>query len=357
VFDDVFSPLNAQEVVQKHQGVALVQVPTAWRRYAFEKLQNLPDTVSKDLNVVGALSATFSDTCQWHVCHPFNQMHGNGEAAERLWKPLLAAFPDLERRTDIFMAGHWDGHIDGGQGWWTSCTGHYLGTMRGNWLGLPALGEPVRIRFGEFHRWERGRVVEARLIWDLVDVARQCGVQWLPHPTGLETWVPGPKLHNGLLLEPTDQALTKQSYDQVLAMMGGLRRFDQSDLASMGMEAYWHPNMMWYGPAGIGTARGVDGFQRHHQAPFLTAFPDRKGGHHRARIADGEFVCSTGWPSVRATHLGPYLGTPATGKAIEMRVMDWWVCAGNKLTENWVFIDLPHLFDQMGVTFEGLAAS
>lgn len=337
-----------------HQGVALTPVPADWRRAAYEKLQALPQKVGKPADLLPVMAAGFSPDCEWHVFHPFNAMQGNALAAERLWTPLLAAFPDLEKRTDIFMSGHWDGHIDGGAGWWTSSTGHYLGTMRQNWLGLPARREPVRIRFGEFHRWVDGRVVEARLIWDLVEVARQCGVDWLPHPSGLETWVPGPKEHDGLMLATGHPESARISYDRVLSMLGGLRRYDQSDLSSMGMEAHWHRDMMWYGPAGIGTSRGVDGFQRHHQAPFLAAFPDRKGGHHRARIADGPYVCSTGWPSVRATHMGPYLGTPATGQPIQMRVMDWWRCGENSLTENWVFIDLPHLFGQMGVKFPGL---
>jgi hypothetical protein len=29
--------------------------------------------------------------------------------------------------------------------------------------------------------------------------------------------------------------------------------------------------------------------------------------------------------------------------------MDWWRCEDGFLTENWVFIDLPHLMLQMGV--------
>jgi hypothetical protein len=338
-----------------HHGVGMLEVPAHWRRWAYDKLQALPGEVGPDRDPARVMAQAFRSDCEWHVSHPFNRLDGNQQAQERLWQPLLRAFPDLERRTDIFMAGHWDGHIDGGQGWWTSSTGHYLGTMRGPWLGLKAQGSPVRIRFGEFHRWSEGQVVEARLLWDLVDVARQCGVDALPRPTGWETWVPGPQHHDGLLLEPSNVTHTRHSYDRVLDMLGGLRRFNQSDLSSMGMEAFWHPAMMWYGPAGIGTSRGVDGFQRHHQAPFLKAFPDRRGGHHRARIADGDYVCSTGWPSIHATHQGPYLGTAATDQAITMRVMDWWRCEGALLRENWVFIDLPHLFLQFGVELAGIA--
>ena len=106
---------------------------------------------------------------------------------------------------------------------------------------------------------------------------------------------------------------------------------------------------MWYGPCGIGTARRVSGFQDHHQRPFLHAFPDRVGGNHRARIAEGRYMASTGWPSVRATHSGDYLGAPATHKPIGMRVMDWWRVTDETIAENWVLIDLPELLLQMGV--------
>lgn len=287
--------------------------------------------------------------CQWHVSHPINTLVGPEAVASGFFAPLATAFPDLERRTDIFFGGHWDGQIDGGEGWWISCTGHYLGTFRADWLGIPATGEPATLRFGEFYRIVDGRIAEARILLDIVDLARQAGRTALPRSPGLDILVPGPRPHDGLLLQPAPPAQGQASMDLVMAMIGGLKRFDQSDLRSMGMEQYWQPHMMWYGPCGIGTTRGIDGFQRHHQGPFLHAFPDRRGGHHRARIAEGPFVASTGWPSVRATHRGDYLGVPATGRAIEMRVMDWWRCEGGLLSENWVFIDLPHLMLQMGV--------
>ncbi len=50
-----------------------------------------------------------------------------------------------------------------------------------------------------------------------------------------------------------------------------------------------------------------------------------------------------------ATSSGDYLGVPATGRPIGMRVMDWWRRDGSLLTEKWVLIDLPHLMLQMDV--------
>ncbi len=323
-----------------------------------------PDTAA-------ALHAALAPDAQWHVAHPFNNLQGAQAIHQRLWAPLQRALPDLERRTDLFLAGHWASPPEGfvghspaavrGEGWWASAHGHYVGTFKQPWLGIPPTGEPVALRFGEFYRWEpadepgrdgqqgRGRITEARVLLDVVDLARQAGRPLLPPSRGLDWLVPGPGPHDGLLLDAVDPAAGERSMHLVLSMIAGLFAFDGKNLDSMGMPRFWHPQMMWYGPGGIGTARGVSGFQRHHQAPFLHAFPDRRGNGHRARVAEGPYVASTGWPSVVATHAGDYLGVPATGRRIGMRVMDWWRHDGQLLTENWVLIDLPHLMLQMDV--------
>lgn len=285
----------------------------------------------------------------WVAGHPVNEIRGRQAVCDRFMSPLMSALPDAERRIDLMFGGHWDGRIDGGQGLWVTFTGHYLGTFTRPLWGIPANGQPVWLRFGEFYRIEEGRIAEARILLDLVDLARQVGIRLLPPSSGLELLVPGPRHSVGVLRDTPDAPRPSACLPLVEAMIGGLGRYDQKDLRSMGMEQYWRSDMMWYGPCGIGTSRGIDGFQTHHQKPFLVAFPDRKGGHHRARFGEGDFAASTGWPSVRATHAGPYLGTPASHRPITMRVMDWWRQEDGLLAENWVLIDLPHLFLQMGV--------
>jgi predicted ester cyclase len=49
------------------------------------------------------------------------------------------------------------------------------------------------------------------------------------------------------------------------------------------------------------------------------------------------------------THRGDYLGTPATGRAMTCRVMDFWRVQDGTIRENWVLLDLIDLFAQMGV--------
>ena len=49
------------------------------------------------------------------------------------------------------------------------------------------------------------------------------------------------------------------------------------------------------------------------------------------------------------THVGPYLGVPPTGRALTLRVMDFWRVQDGKIRENWVLLDLLDLVAQMGV--------
>ena len=334
-------------------------IPNA-KALVWSALQALPGNVQGSPTVTSALPALqqyFDPACEFHVFHPINQCNGVEAFDAAFWQPLLRAMPNLERRLDLFFAGDFDGHICGGAGTWVTTTGYLMGTMTADWLGIPATGDTVYVRIGEFYRVEGTRIVEARILLDLVDVMRQAGYAVLPKSRGLDLLVPGPQMSDGLLLTPQDEHATRQTLQTLMGMMGGLHTFDQKDLASMNVHGHWHKDMMWYGPCGIGSAREVAGFQKHHQKPFLHAFPDRVGANHRARISEGMYVASTGWPSVKATHAGDYLGVSATHKPVNIRVADWWRRDGNVLRENWVLIDLPELLLQMGVDlFERLRA-
>jgi predicted ester cyclase len=309
------------------------------------------------------------------VSHPINQLRGIDEIVDRYLRPLKTAFPDLERRDDILLAGQFFG------GEWVAATGYYYGTLKGHWLGLPPSHHWVSVRYGEFYRLEEDRIVDCYVLLDLVDVLRQLHLNPLPRGLGIEGLCPGPATHDGLVLTAQDRAETQHSGGLVDAMIvEGLMGYDQVDHASIGMERYWNPEMMWYGPGGIGTTRGLSGFLAYHQYPWQSAFPDYvtapaginvaggvsslneyyeqgwqradpdyKGGRDLARFADGRYVAWNGWPSVRATHTGRAMfGVPPSGKAFTIRIMDFWRREGALLAENWVLIDIAHMLWQMG---------
>lgn len=299
--------------------------------------------------------------CQWRISHPINTQSGNDAVLTALWQPVKQAFPDLERRDLIVVGGHYE------QRTYIACLGHYLGTFRNDWLGIPANGQPVYIRYGEVYELRDGRIVQANLLWDVLEVIRQAGFWPLAPSTGTEGHWSGPITADGIRLDDSDAAESAASLQQTLDMHRSLFEYDDSRLSregllSMKQKDYWHPNMMWYGPAGIGTTRGLQGFVDYHQLPFRIAFARPQGtleqvqaaraahgAGHYIRIGDGPYSVTGGWPSVYATHVGgSFAGTTGTGKPVTMRVMDFYLHHEGLIRENWVPLDMLDLLEQMG---------
>ncbi len=118
-----------------------------------------------------------------------------------------------------------------------------------------------------------------------------------------------------------------------------------------GQEEFWAEDMVWRGPAGIGTKSSLKQFQNEHQRPFLHAFSDKEA-IEEVRLAEGDYVASTGYQ--KATHTGDWLGIPASGKQVEVRYMDIWRVAGDKLVENWVLIDILGFLEQLGYNIDNV---
>ncbi|MDT3437168.1 ester cyclase [Haloarcula sp. 1CSR25-25] len=290
------------------------------------------------------LAEHYRDDTIFHGPAPIDRLEGRAAIESELWKPLLTAFPDLEKNDYILFGGEFEGEE------WVCATGNLVGTFENEWLEVPPTGHATWLRYGEFHRFEDGKIAETRLLIDILDVLRQAGYTLFPS-LAPEVVIPGPTTQDGVLLDEQDVAESAKTMDLVEGMLfDGLNSYEEAGLDGMGMAEYWHEDFGWYGPAGIGTTRGIDGFQDFHQGPFLDAFPDREVGYHDARLAEGNYCASTGWPAVVGTHLGDgWLGLPATGNAVDMRVIDVWRREGELLAENWVFIDMIDLLDQIGV--------
>lgn len=293
---------------------------------------------------IDALVAGLDPGVVWSACAPINTLGGREAVRDGFWAPLLRALPDLERRPDLLLAGAW------AEGLWTAHMGHFLGVFEQDLFGVPATRRPVWLRYGAFERHGPEGVTQAYWIIDLPGLMMQAGVWPLAPGLGLPGVSPAPATQDGLAAALGGPEESAESLALVERMIAGLMQYDRVSLASMGMRRFWTPHFGWYGPAGIGTMRGHADYERGHQQPFLTAFPDRKGGDHKCRIGDGAYVGSTGWPSIRATHTGGgFMGLPPTGRPVTMRVMDFWRRDGAFLSENWVFIDLIDLLGQMGL--------
>lgn len=266
--------------------------------------------------------------------------------------PLRASFPDFERKTWLFFGGKSSGRIDGTNDgrMWVTGTGVLRGTFANDYLSIPATGGEVNIRWGEFCRLENHEILETFFLIDVIDLMQQAGFHVLPPSRGKDNVYPPPAANDGILREPQDRAHTAYTLAHIRRFIfDGLNKFDESDLNSMGMANFFHRNVAWYGPGGIGACLSFQEFESLHQRPWLHAFPDRAVQNLDALFAEGLYSGAPGWNGVQATHKGAYLGHPATGNALGVNGLDWWRRKGEMYIENWVFVDMIHLFRQIHV--------
>ena len=297
--------------------------------------------------------------CVWEVFHPFNRLETNAAAAERFWRPLRAAMPDYELRPAMLIGGAYEGRDQ------VSMLGHAMGTLADSWLTIPATWQLSFLRFGLNATVEDGRFVKVYIMLDIPDLMRQAGYWPLRRmPGSPEQWPFPPAPQPGASIdESADRG--QRTLDIVIEMQLGLPKEGEAkdrESATAKHSHHWHENMNWYGPAGIGSSRGLRGFREYHGALFLQAFADRAGfpreeggpedapGHY-TQLGDGRFAVTGGWPSLRGRHTGgQWLGLPPTGVELMMRVTDWYrLDLDDKIIDNWVMIDIPHMLDQMGL--------
>ena len=302
-------------------------------------LSDDPSSAARDL---------FAPDAAIHVVHPINTLTGPDAYADSFLAPLRSAFRDLHRRDDILMSGTFEGQH------WVTTHGNYVGRFAQDWLGLTAPDRLDYLRYGEFFRFDGGRVVEAYIYLDLPQLMIATG-QWpdgLPSPAitaGYTGLIPGPMTQDGLLLTDTDPGEGEHSYRIVTDMLAELATPDEA------WRPYWHDRMMWYGPAAFGSFVGVDDFAA-FQTPFENAFSLWSGGsknngvtRHFTRFGDGTYTASGGWPSLMAVRARAFLGQPSHGETLLMRVCDWWRREADLLRENWVMVDIPDVLLQMGI--------
>ena len=290
---------------------------------------------SQPSGVADAVRAYVHPDIVWHGAHPINDLYGADALIQGFWQPLRDAFPDLKRTSQILIGGHVH---------YVAEIGYYRGTFERDWLGIPATGRQIDIRFGEFSAVYDGKVILSYCLPDILDVIRQAGFQLIPPSRGAEGRVQGPMTGDGVFFTAQD--------DQEGARTLALAKTMCAALDSPELGSFWNTQTMrWYGPSGIGTTYGLDGFVTQHQHPFKHAFPrygSYRMGVHSAEVGEGNYAGWVGWPSIHAIQVGEYLGCPPTGRFVDWRLMDFYRREGNLIIENWVPVDMLYLFLQMG---------
>lgn len=302
-----------------------------------------------DSNITKVLQRYTTENYHWRGMHPFYEQYGAVDVINTFWKPFRNSFSPIQRRIDIFFAGAND--CDEGKTIWVVNVGNFLGLFDHDWLGIPSNGKMAFLRYAEFHRvTSDGKIAETALFCDVISIMHQADQYPLPPMTGAAFLYPGPRTHDGLVFEEKDSeeaAKTMKVLNQMIADLNTLNTNDAERCPPELLARTWNEDMIWYGPFGIGASYTIRRYQEQHQYPFRDHLYDKIFNGHITRFAEGNYCGFFGWPNLNNKNNGGFLGLPASKINAPMRVVDIYRREGDKLAENWVYIDILHyLFEQ-----------
>jgi hypothetical protein len=294
---------------------------------------------ARDQDIKHVINRYTTNNYLWRGMHPFHEQQGADDVANVFWRPFRQSFNSVQRRQDVFMAGL--NAIDNFESEWVCSVGHLMGLFDEAWLGIPPTGKIGFLRYAEFNRVCDGKIAETALFCDIISVMQQAGLNPLPDQTGAAFITPGPLTHDGLMFDDQDPEEGQRTQELIQQLITDLTSsYDDAPEERLGR--CWHENMAWYGPAGIGATFTRERYRKQHQDPFRNGLKDIEFHGHICRFSEGNYGGFFGWPNLSMKSTGGFLGLPESDYRTEMRVVDIYRREGNKLAENWVFIDLLH---------------
>ena len=307
------------------------------------------DHPKKD-DLLVALAAHSASQYRWRGMYPFGDHLNAEQVVTEFWQPLHNAFNHLQRRETVFFAGQND--VDDGETIWVCSSGHYMGLFDEPWLGIRSNNRLTMLPYTEFHCIGDGKITETAFFCDILSVMQQSGQYPLPPQMGSDILRPGPKTNDGIQDQPArpeEAERTMEILNQMIEDLDQLNKSGEDSCPPEYLARSWHEDMAWYGPTGIGATYTIKRYQHQHQYPFREGLTDKVYNGHVARFAEGNYAGFFGWPNLNNRMSGGFLGMPAAASGGEMRVVDIYRRDGDKLAENWVYIDLLHYFAMQGL--------
>lgn len=308
----------------------------------YKALDSAPST-----RITHVLESFTSSNYIWRGFHPFGLQTDINQISEIFWKPFKQALTSMQRREDVFFAG--TNFIDKNSSIWVCSMGHLIGLFDFPWLGIKPTKKLTMLRYAEFHKVENGKISETAFYFDIPHLMIQAGYSPFSDQKAAHIIQPGPAPHDALLFSDAAVAESKKTMAAINFMIEDLGQWDSGLPLVEELARSWHDDMIWWGPAGIGSTYTIERYAKQHSGPFRAAFSDRTGTGHIARISEGNYGGFFGWPNFTAKPTGGYLDLPPSNQIGEFRVIDIYRREGDKLKENWVFIDLLYFFKQQGI--------
>ncbi|WP_420642536.1 ester cyclase [Candidatus Leptofilum sp.] len=131
-----------------------------------EKNKDLVARMYEALNktVIGLMPEFWTKDMSWYGPAGIGTLHGVEEFDEAL-RPFNHAFPDKVARDEIRIA----------EGDYVAAHGYQHATHTGDWLGIPASGKSVKIRYMDFWHVKGDKLAENWVLIDILDFLEQLG--------------------------------------------------------------------------------------------------------------------------------------------------------------------------------------
>ena len=302
----------------------------------------------KNEDLAEIISNHTSENFHMRCTHPFNEIKGPENVANQLWLPIRDSFKPIQRRLDIFYAGI--NSLEENQDVWISSMGHLMGVFGKSFFGLQPNYKSSLLRFAEFYKVKDNKITEGAIFLDIFNFMQQLGLSFIPESTGLVCVTPGPMNHKGLKFELSDNGESIKTLDLIHRMRDRLVKGSKMKSFKEELELDWKKDMIWWGPGGIGASYTIDGYTRGHTKPFEEGLEFVKFNGHVLSSAEDDLGGWFGWPNLIMKSKGGYLGlTSPSDIESEMRVVDLYRRDGDKIAENWIFIDHLHFLKLLGI--------
>ena len=304
---------------------------------------------SKIEEIPNVLSYYCSEDLLWRGFHPFNEIIGLDNLYSQFWEPFKKSFFNSQRRMDIFLAGY--NTISGNEGVWVVSMGHLMSLFDNPWIGIKDTKKIAILRYCEFSKIQNGKITEVAMFFDIPHLMLQAGIKPFPSETGISLVQPGPLTHDGLMFNEQDPNEGNKTLEIIENMINDMKVWTSTSRSSLidELKKSWNDNMIWWGPTGIGSTYTIERYADQHAGPFRETFKDRKFNGHLCRVSEGNYGGFFGWPNLTLTPKKKFMGIKTAPKTSEMRVIDMYRREGEKLIENWVFIDLLHFLKILGI--------
>ncbi len=278
------------------------------------------------------LDDTYTEDFQLNALWQNTSLGGSGTAAKEEARGTIArwldGFPDMHVTVDEQV----------GEGDFVASRHVATGTQERDFMGIANTGKRGSISGITVNRLSGGKVAEVWTCWDAVGMMMQLGIIPAPPQQGppedtKAAWRAQEQLPDGDSSAQASKAVVQRFYKELWSE-GNLDVADE--LFAGNFIGHAPGNSLTRGPAGV----------RKLVSDWRTGVPDMTVEIH-AQVAEGS-RCATRFTG-RGTHLGTWLGIPATGKKVSLSGIAITRVIGGKVVSDWGEFDVMGLFQQLGV--------